>query len=178
MTQLRHCQLLVSPINGMTQELSTPSDSSFGDGSVTSLTASTKVTEAIDALNETMENIRLNTYVKSVAFVSSSTSISNGDTITLTITPTGNATRYDITWGDGGSVQTINDSGSSTTTQTHQYNTTGQISITVRAYNHSAVVTGSSGSEASLTRTNYLAIATEAPVVQFEMYAAASGGSQ
>ena len=166
-----------TPINGMTQELSIPSDSSFGDGSVTSLTASTKVTEAIDALNETMENIRLNTYVKSVAFVSSSTSISNGDTITLTITPTGNATRYDITWGDGGSVQTINDSGSSTTTQTHQYNTTGQISITVRAYNHSAAVTGSSGSEASLTRTNYLAIATEAPVVQFEMYAAASGGS-
>lgn len=167
----------LAAVTGMTQVLSTPSDSSFGEGSVTSLTASTKVTEAIDALNETMENIRLNTYVKSVAFSSSATSISNGDTITLTITPTGNATRYDITWGDGGSVQTINDSGSSTTTQTHTYNTTGQISITVRAYNHSAVVTGSSGSEASLTRANYLAIATEAPVVQFQMYAASSGGS-
>jgi hypothetical protein len=157
--------------------LGTPDDSTFGDGSYTSLSTTTKVTDAIDSLNETMENIRLNTYVKSVAFSSSSTSISNGDTITLTITPTGNATRYDITWGDGGSVQTINDSGSSTTTQTHQYNTTGQISITVRAYNHSTAVTGSSGSEASLTRTNYIAIATEAPVVQFEMYAAASGGS-
>ena len=167
----------LSSNDGAGTNLGTPVDSSFGDGSVTSFTASTKVTEAIDALNETMENIRNNTYVKSVTFTSSSTSISNGDTITLTITPTGNATRYDITWGDGGSVQTINDSGSSTTTQTHQYNTTGQISITVRAYNHSAAVTGSSGSEASLTRTNYLAIATEAPVVQFEMYAAASGGS-
>ena len=166
-----------TPINGMTQELSTPSDSTFGDGAFTSFTASTKVTEAIDALNETMENIRNNTYVKSVAFVSSSTSISNGDTITLTITPTGNATRYDITWGDGGSVQTINDSGSSTTTQTHTYNTTGQISITVRAYNHNTAVSGSSGSEATTTRANYIAIATEAPVVQFEMYAASSGGS-
>ena len=124
-----------------------------------------------------MENIRNNTYVKSVTFTADDTTISSGDTITLTITPTGNATKYDITWGDGGSVQTINDSGSSTTTQTHQYNTTGQISITVRAYNHSTAVTGSAGSEASFTRTNYIAIATEAPVVQFEMYAASSGGS-
>ena len=168
---------LSSVSEGTQITLGTPDDSTFGDGSYTSLSTTTKVTDAIDSLNETMENIRLNTYVKSVAFSSSSTSISNGDTITLTITPTGNATRYDITWGDGGSVQTINDSGSSTTTQTHQYNTTGQISITVRAYNHSTAVTGSSGSEASLTRTNYIAIATEAPVVQFEMYAAASGGS-
>ena len=167
----------ISSSDGAGTNLGTPADSSFGDGSVTSFTASTKVTEAIDALNETMENIRNNTYVKSVTFTVNDTTISSGDTITLTITPTGNATKYDITWGDGGSVQTINDSGSSTTTQTHQYNTTGQISITVRAYNHSAAVTGSSGSEASFTRSNYIAIATEAPVVQFEMYAAASGGS-
>ena len=167
----------ISGSDGAGTNLGTPADSSFGDGSVTSFTASTKVTEAIDALNETMENIRNNTYVKSVTFTVNDTTISSGDTITLTITPTGNATKYDITWGDGGSVQTINDSGSSTTTQTHQYNTTGQISITVRAYNHSAAVTGSSGSEASFTRSNYIAIATEAPVVQFEMYAGSSGGS-
>ena len=103
----------------MVQErtLGTPADSTFGEGSFTSLTSTTKVTDAIDSLNETMENIRNNTYVKSVTFTADDTTISSGDTITLTITPTGNATRYDITWGDGGSVQTINDSGSSTTTQ-------------------------------------------------------------
>ena len=121
-----------SSINGMTQELSTPTDSTFGDGSFTGLTATTKVTDAIDSLNETMENIRNNTYVKSVSFVSNSVSISSGDTITLTITPTGNTTRFDITWGDGNS-ETINDSGSATTTKTHTYTNTGQQSITVRA---------------------------------------------
>ena len=165
-----------SSINGMTQELSTPTDSTFGDGSFVGLTATTKVTDAIDSLNETMENIRNNTYVKSVAFVSSSVSISSGDTITLTITPVGNTTKFDITWGDGNS-ETINDSGNATTTKTHTYSNTGLQSITVRAYNHTTAVSGSSGSEATTTRTNYIAIATPAPNVLFAMYAASSGGS-
>ena len=151
--------------------LGTPDDSTFGDGAYTGLTTSTKVTDAIDDLNETMENIRNNTYVKSVTFTSSSVTISSGDTITLSITATGNANRYDITWGDGNS-ETV-----SSTSPTHTYNTTGLQTITVRAYNNTAAVSGSSGSEASLTRTNYIAIATAAPVVQFAMYAAASGGS-
>ena len=161
----------VSGSDGMATELGTPTDSTFGDGSFTSLATTTKVTDAIDALNETMENIRNSTYVKSVTFTSSSVTISSGDTITLSITAVGNANRYDITWGDGNS-ETV-----SSTSPTHQYNTTGQQSVTVRAYNNTAAVSGSSGSEASLTRTNYIAIATAAPVVQFEMYAASSGGS-
>ena len=160
-----------STINGMTQELSTPTDSTFGDGSYTSLTPTTKVTDAIDALNETMENIRNNTYVKSVTFTSNKVSISSGETITLSITAVGNANRYDITWGDGNS-DTV-----STTSPTHTYTNTGLQSITVRAYNNTASVSGSAGSEASLTRTNYIAIATPAPVVAFAMYAASSGGS-
>jgi hypothetical protein len=161
----------VSGSDGMATELGTPTDSTFGDGSFTSLSTTTKITDAIDALNETMENIRNNTYVKSVTFTSSSVTISSGDTITLSITATGNANRYDITWGDGNS-ETV-----SSTSPTHQYNTTGLQSITVRAYNNTAAVSGSSGSEASFTRTNYIVIATAAPVVSFAMYAASSGGS-
>ena len=119
-----------SSINGMTQELSTPTDSTFGDGSFTGLTPTTKVTDAIDSLNETMENIRNNTYVKSVTFTSSSVSISSGDTITLSITAVGNANRYDITWGDGNS-DTV-----STTSPTHTYTNTGLQSITAVSYTH------------------------------------------
>jgi len=160
-----------SGVTGDNVELRLPDDSSFSDGSFTGLTTTTKVTDAIDHLNETMENIRNNTYVKSVSFVSNSTNISSGDTIQLTITVVGNANRFDITWGDGNS-ETV-----TTTTPTHQYNNTGLQSITVRAYNNTTHVSGSSGSEASSTRTNYIAIATAAPVVQFAMYAAPSGGS-
>ena len=169
-------QVSSSSSDGADTDLGTPADSTFGDGSFTQLTSTTKVTDAIDSLNETMENIRNNTYVKSVTFQANDTTISSGVTITLTITPTGNANKYDITWGDGNS-ETINDSGSSTTTKTHQYNNTGLQSITVRAYNNGTHVSGSSGSEATFTRTNYIAIATAAPDVLFAMYAAASGGS-
>ena len=161
----------VSSADGTATNLGTPTDSTFGDGSFTQLTSTTKVTEAIDALNETMENIRNNTYVKSVTFTANSTNISSGDTITLSITAVGNANRYDITWGDGNS-DTV-----STTSPTHTYTNTGLQSITVRAYNNTAAVSGSSGSEASFTRTNYIVIATAAPVVSFAMYAASSGGS-
>ena len=161
----------LSSSDGAATNLGTPADSTFGDGSFTQLTSTTKVTEAIDALNETMENIRNNTYVKSVTFTANSTNISSGDTITLSITAVGNANRYDITWGDGNS-DTV-----STTSPTHTYTNTGLQSITVRAYNNTAAVSGSSGSEASFTRTDYIVIATAAPVVQFAMYAASSGGS-
>jgi hypothetical protein len=161
----------VSSADGTATNLGTPADSTFGDGSFTQLTSTTKVTEAIDALNETMENIRNNTYVKSVTFTANSTNISSGDTITLSITAVGNANRYDITWGDGNS-DTV-----STTSPTHTYTNTGLQSITVRAYNNTAAVSGSSGSEASFTRTDYIVIATAAPVVSFAMYAASSGGS-
>ena len=160
-----------SGVTGDNVELRLPDDSSFSDGSYTGLTTTTKVTDAIDHLNETMENIRNNTYVKSVSFVSNSTNISSGDTIQLTITVVGNANRFDITWGDGNS-ETV-----TTTTPTHQYTNTGLQTITVRAYNNTTHVSGSSGSEASSTRTDYIVIATAAPVVSFAMYAASSGGS-
>ena len=162
---------LSSVSNGTQITLGSPTDSTFGDGSFVSLESATKVTDAIDSLNETMENIRTSTYVKSVSFEANDTTISSGDTIQLTITAVGNANRFDITWGDGNS-ETV-----TTTTPTHQYNTTGQQSITVRAYNNTAAVSGSAGSEATSTRTNYIAIATPAPVVSFAMYANPSGGS-
>jgi hypothetical protein len=161
----------IASSDGAGTNLGTPTDSTFGDGSFTQLTSTTKVTEAIDALNETMENIRNSTYVKSVTFTANSTNISSGDTITLSITAVGNANRYDITWGDGNS-DTV-----STTSPTHTYTNTGLQSITVRAYNNTTAVSGSSGSEASFTRTDYIVIATAAPVVSFAMYAASSGGS-
>jgi hypothetical protein len=157
--------------DGAGTNLGTPEDSTFGDGSFTQLTSTTKVTDAIDSLNETMENIRNNTYVKSVDFTASDQTISSGVTITLNITAVGNATRFDITWGDG-NTETV-----STTSPTHQYNNTGLQTVTVRAYNNTAAVSGSAGSEATTTKANHIAIATAAPVVQFEMYAASSGGS-
>jgi len=166
-----------STINGMTQELSTPTDSTFGDGSYTGLTSTTKVTDAIDSLNETMENIRNSTYVKSVTYTANPTSGSLGTTVSLNISPIGGgANRYDVNWGDGTAVQTV-----TTTTPTHDYDeNSGQpYTISVKAYNNTAVA-DSSGSFANSgdSQTNVtITIYTSQPVPAFAMYAASSGGS-
>jgi len=161
---------------GGTITLGTPTDSTFGDGAYTGLTSSQTMTDAIDDLNETMENIRNGTYVKSVSFVADSTSISLGDTVTLTITTVpaadGNI-RYTITWGDG--TQTV---ATADSTPSHTYNEASgsPMTVSVKAFDNTAT-TDSSGSFAESTRTNYITVASAAPVVGFNIKSASSGGS-
>lgn len=159
-------------IIGNSIPLGDPSDASFGDGALPTLGDAHSVTGAIDDLNETMENIRNSTYVKSVSFVADITSAASGTTITLTITPVGGgADRYTITWGDGDTTTATTDS-----TPSHTYTATGSMTVTVKAFANGAV-TDSAGSFATSTRTNYITIFTATPVPNFFMYAASSGGT-
>ena len=156
--------------------LGTPSDSTFGDGAYLGFTSGQTMTDAIDDLNETMENIRNGTYVKSVTFIADSTSISLGDTVTLTITTTPAADaniRYTITWGDGTETTATSDS-----TPSHTYNEASgsPMTVTVKAFDNTAV-TDSSGSFATFTRSSYITVASAAPVVGYSIYNASSGGS-
>jgi hypothetical protein len=164
-----------SGITGDNVQLRLPADSTFGDGAYLGLTSSTSVTQAIDDLNETISNIERGTYLKSVSFVADSRSISEGEDVTLTITtvPTAGAnTRYTITWGDGDTT-----TGTSDSTPTHTYNTGGTYSVTVKAFENDALVTDSSGSFATNTETDFIAVATPAPVVGYLIKSASSGGS-
>jgi hypothetical protein len=160
---------------GTNVTIGTPTDSTFGDGSLTTLGDEASITDAIDSLNETMENIRNSTYVKSVSFVSSSTSISTGDTVTLTITTVGGgADRYTITWGDG------NEETVTTTSPTHTYNESSgsPMTVTVKAFANGAT-TDSAGSFATSTRSNYITVASPAQVAAFAIRTSATrdGGS-
>ena len=162
-------------VTGIEIDLSNPTDSSFSDGAYLGLATDTKVTDAIDELNEVIGNVQAGTYVKSVSFVADSTSISAGDTVTLTITTTPTAganTRYTITWGDGNT-----DTGTSDSTPSHVYASGGTFSVTVKAFENDAGTTDSAGSFATSTRTDYIVASTAEPVLTFAMYAAASGGA-
>ena len=162
-------------VTGMGIDLDNPTDSTFGDGAYLGLTTSTKVTNAIDELNEVLGNVQAGTYLKSVSFVSDSTAISAGDTVTLTITTTPTAganTRYTITWGDGNT-----DTGTADSTPSHTYSSGGTFSVTVKAFENDAGTTDSAGSFATSTRTNYIVVSTAEPSLTFEIYAAPSGGS-
>lgn len=63
-----------------------------------------------DSVLEIIENIRTDSYVKSVDFVSDIVSGGAGLTATLTITSVGNPNKYTIAWGDGNSTTATTDS--------------------------------------------------------------------
>ncbi len=147
------------------------------DGSLTTSgayinwTTATKVTDAIDDLNEVMENIRNSTYVKEVDFTADVTAGGAGTAVTLTITSTGNADRYTIVWGDGSTTTATTDS---TPTHTYSTNSGSPFDVVVTAFNNSGSGTGST---ASKTRSNYITIYTADPVVSFAIFAASAGGT-
>jgi len=159
-------------VNGMLVALSTPTDGSLTtDGAYQGWTTTTKVTDAIDDLNEVTENIRNNTFVKDVTFTASTTTGGSGFSTTLSISATGTANQYVIDWGDGTSNTTT-----SSTSPSHTYTNYADSphSVTVTASNTSGSGTGSS---ATFTRTDYISVYTPNPVVSFAAYAASSGGS-
>ena len=109
-----------------------PLDGDWTSGAYKFFKDSDRVTDVLDGLNEALNNVRNNTFVRALSFVANPLQGGAGFTTTLTITNDGNPNRYDINWGDG-SI----DSGVATTTPTHVYTDplSSPASIAIRAYN-------------------------------------------
>jgi len=158
--------------NGMEIVLSSPSDSDLvTNGAYKNFTTETKVTDAIDILNEVIDNVRNNTFVRSVAFTADSTAGGAGTNITLTTTVDGTANQYEIDWGDGTSNTVTSDS---TPSHTYSTNSGSPFTISLTARNTSG---GGEGSTASSARSNYITIFTATPFASFDLFRALSGGS-
>ena len=158
--------------NGMELDLSTPSDGSLTNSAAyTNFTANTKVTDAIDILNQVIDNVRNNTFVKSVSFVADTTAGGAGTTVTLTTTVDGTANQYEIDWGDGTGNTVTSDS-----TPSHTYSTNSGSPFTVALTARNTSGSGE-GNSASSSRADYITIFTAAPVADFDLYRALSGGS-
>ena len=151
--------------------LGTPVDGTFGDGAFQGFDSQQTITDAIDDLNETIENIRNNTFVKDVDFTGSPLVGGAGLAVTLNISSTGNPNRYTIDWGDGSTTTATT---STTPSHTYSTNTGSPFDVTVEAFNNGG--TGS-GSTASKERTGYVTIYTATPVVSFDAYDSPTGGS-
>ena len=173
---LRFAEAGSANVQGHNVVLGDFSDSSTQDGALlTDITGATSVTDAVDALNEALLNVNNNTFVRSVDF---ETDVSSGGlnlTVTLTITVEGNANRYTIDWGDGSTDTATSDS---TPSHTYTDNAQSPYDVTVTAFNSARVEEGSAGSEASLTKADFITAFTADPVAQWEFYAASSGGSE
>ena len=174
--QLRFAEASTGSVSGHNVTLGDFSDSSTLDGALlTDITGSTSVTDAVDALNEALLNVSNNTFVRSVDFSSDVTAGGLNLSVTLTITAEGNANRFTIAWGDGSTDVATSDS---TPSHTYTDDTNSPYDVTVTAFNNARVEEGSAGSEASLTKSNFITAFTADPVAQWEFYAASSGGSE
>ena len=157
---------------GMDITLGTPTDSSLvTDAMYKSFVTGTKVTDAIDDLNEALQNVLNSTAVSNVDFTADSTSGASGLVVTLTITADGNPNRYTINWGDGTTDTAVTDS---TPSHTYSTNVGSPFDVTVTAFNNGGSGSGSTETEA---KTDFITIFTATPVVSFSAFAAPTGGS-
>lgn len=158
-------------LTGMDIILSLPDDSSlYPEGAINDWTTGTKVTNAIDDLNELASNIINNTAVANIDFTASPTVGAAGLNVTLDISSDGNPNQYQVNWGDG------NTTTEASTTPSHVYssNTGSPFDVTVTALN-----TDGSGAGSSVSKLieNYIVLYTATPVVSFVAYDALTGGS-
>tara|TARA_R110000868_G_scaffold191767_1_gene436001 strand:- start:1540 stop:6504 length:4965 start_codon:yes stop_codon:yes gene_type:complete len=159
--------------NSLVVTAGSPTDGTWQDGAYLGFTNTDKVVDILDELNESLENVRNNTFVRAVTFSGSPTIGGAGTTVTLTLTVDGNANRYDIDWGDS-----IVTTGTADSTPSHTYtsNAGSPYTVAVRAYNNSSI-SGSAGSEASASRTDYIIIYTADSTAQFALYNNLAGGT-
>ena len=151
--------------------LGAATDSSYTDGALQTLTTTTKISDGIDFLNEALENVRNNTFVKSVDFTTNVASGGNPLSVTLTTSVVGNANRYTIVWGDGDTTTATSDS---TPSHTYTDNSNSPYTVAVTAFNNSG---SGEGSTTTTTKTSFITLYTATPVADFELYTASSGGS-
>jgi hypothetical protein len=157
--------------DGASLLLGAATDSSYTDGALSTLTTTTKISDGIDFLNEALENVRNDTFVKSVDFSTNVSSGGNPLSVTLTTTVVGNANRYTIDWGDGSSTTATSDS---TPSHTYTDNSNSPYTVAVTAFNSNG---SGEGSTTTTTKTNFITLYTATPVADFDLYAASSGGS-
>ena len=145
----------------------------LNDGASVGFESNDNVLAVLDNINETAFNIFKNTYVRDVTFSADKTSGGAGTTVTLTLTVTGNATRFDINWGDGSTDTDVTDT---TPSLTYTSNAGSPYTVVVTARNHNAI-SGSKGSSASFTRTNFITIFLADPVPSFTIHDASTDGN-
>jgi len=164
---------VVAGSNAGVLQLGDPEDGSWTDGAVQTLTTTTTVKESIDKINEALENVRNNTFVKSVDTTANVTSGGTPLSVQLTLSSIGNTTHYDVNWGDGSYSNAISAS-SINPSHTYTSNSGSPYDVTIVARNSNG--TGE-GSIATTVKEDFIAIYTADPAADFALYGAASGGS-
>jgi len=130
-----------------------------------------EVSGGLQQISEIIENIRVDTYVKSVDFIADVTTGGAGLYVTLNISTQGNPNRYTIDWGDGNITTATSDS---TPSHTYATNTGSPYDVKVTAFNNAGI---GAGSAAEKLKQEYISIFTGDPAVSFTAYNSPTGGN-
>ena len=159
----------ISSVIGNTINLGTPADGSLtANVAYDGFTATSKVTDSIDDLNQVILNVGNSTFVGQASFTGTPTSGPSPTTVNFTGTFTGNANAYEWNFGDGNTSTQQNPS--------HTYNDAdgGQFTVAFTAKNTNGtlagnIAAGAKGSADSFTRTNYITLFTPTPIPAFTL---------
>ena len=143
----------------------------INDGAVKEFANNTTIYNAIDLLNEAIDNVRNETFVRSVDFSGSPLQGGVGTTVTLTLDIDGVANRFDVDWGDGTTETDLTDS-----TPSHTYNDNADSPFTVVVTARNSEGYGETA-QASATKVNYITIFTADPVPRFTIHDELTDGS-
>ena len=159
----------ISSVIGNTIDLGTPADGSLtANVAYDGFTATSKVTDSIDDLNQVILNAANSTFVGQASFTGTPTSGPSPTTVNFTGTFTGNANAFEWNFGDGNTSTQQNPS--------HTYNDSdgGQFTVAFTAKNTDGtfggnIAAGAKGSADSFTRTNYITLFTPTPIPSFTL---------
>lgn len=146
-----------------------------------------KVSQAVDLLNESMNNVRNNTFIRSVDYSATPQAAGSGATVTLTLEVDGNHNRVEVDWdvtdvlvaqgaADPGKNQ-VYPSGTTTVSYTYNAPLGGLFTVRVVVRNTDAQFPGSAGTDAEEEKIDYIIIYTPDPVADFDLYRNPTGGS-
>jgi hypothetical protein len=160
----------------------------------------TFIAEAIDLLNESMNNIRNNTFIRDIdAATPAPAAAGSGQTFTLNLNVDGEYNRVEVDWdvnnrfeyikslieGAGGTYNVpsgAHDSvyvGTNPSTVSFVYDAPlgGLFTVKVTVRNTNAQVPGSAGTDSDLLQENLILVYTQDPVMGYNLYRSTSGGS-
>jgi len=181
--------------------LGPPEDSSYADGAfirsasvdatgdpkpVDAFNFDISIAQAIDLLNESLNNVRNGTFIRSVDYTATPPAAGSGSTITLNLDVDGDHNQVEVDWDVTGvlAAQGVTDlkeitypSGINSVSFTYNAPLGGLFTVKVVVRNTDSDFPGSAGTDAEEEKIDFIIIYTPDPVADFDLYRSTTGGT-